>query len=642
MPQTFTFGFIFFLSIPFWGNLAGKGEAEVESLDPFYISGTRLPGSETDLLVSGESLSRQKLEMTNPSSLLHGGVRILTSSMFVSDSGVPAASSEVYLQGGEPNFTMVLLDGIRINDPTNTRGGGANFALIDPWAVQRLTIRSGSQSSIHGSEGLNGVIALSLVDEEPVNKGEVRFELGTKEYIKAGVFGSYELAEDAQFNAGLTYLDSGEPVPGGTFEAWRGNLGSAFRLGELTRVRVSGFFANTRRTNFPDDSGGFHFAEIRDLDQGESEAQGVSVLVSHPLNDVHQLEFLATGFSLEDSLQSPGVAPGLRDPFGIPANDTFNDFSRWSVQLFDRVDLGDRWQVALGGSFSKEKGKSDSVLKLAPGFEIPGEYVLERDMWSGFGELQLQPIEDVTLRGELRWDNPEGDTATWSPKLSGRWDLESMDSSLTATLGRGYKLPSFFALGNPVVGNPDLRKEEADSLLVGWESYLSNLQLTLGLQGFGYRYRDLVDFSSGPPPQLKNLSEVEVTGATLYSRVFFNSYVQVEASVTFQDVEVKDSHETLLLRPDWSGMFGIYVDFRDELDMGWVFQYVGERQDSSIPTGDRSLDAYHRSDLTLAYEAWSGTTLRLTLDNLFNNSWEEKIGFPGITRRLRVMASHEF
>ena len=104
MSQTFTFGFIFFLFIAFWGNLAGEGEAEVESLDPFYISGTRLPGSETDLLVSGESLSRQKLEMTNPSSLLHGGVRILTTSMFVSDSGVPAASSEVYLQGGEPNL----------------------------------------------------------------------------------------------------------------------------------------------------------------------------------------------------------------------------------------------------------------------------------------------------------------------------------------------------------------------------------------------------------------------------------------------------------------------------------------------------------------------------------------------------------
>jgi outer membrane cobalamin receptor len=36
--------------------------------------------------------------------------------------------SSVYIRGGDPNFTLVMIDGIQINDPTNPRGGSVDLS----------------------------------------------------------------------------------------------------------------------------------------------------------------------------------------------------------------------------------------------------------------------------------------------------------------------------------------------------------------------------------------------------------------------------------------------------------------------------------------------------------------------------------
>ena len=43
--------------------------------------------------------------------------------LHVDQPGARGSVSSVYLRGGDPSFTRVLIDGIKVNDPTNTRGG---------------------------------------------------------------------------------------------------------------------------------------------------------------------------------------------------------------------------------------------------------------------------------------------------------------------------------------------------------------------------------------------------------------------------------------------------------------------------------------------------------------------------------------
>ena len=75
------------------------------------------------------------------------------------------------------------------------------------------------------------------------------------------------------------------------------------------------------------------------------------------------------------------------------------------------------------------------------------------------------------------------------------------------------------------------------------------------------------------------------------------------------------------------------LDGRHDLSV-WL-HHLGRRFDSSIPTGDRWLDAVTTLDLVLARH-WRSTTLLFALDNATGAHGEEVIGLDIPGRRLRL------
>ena len=76
----------------------------------------------------------------------------------VSRQGGPGGITSLYVRGGEANFTPVLLNGIQINDPGNSRGGAYNFDHLDIGSIERIEILRGAQSTSFGSDALAGLI----------------------------------------------------------------------------------------------------------------------------------------------------------------------------------------------------------------------------------------------------------------------------------------------------------------------------------------------------------------------------------------------------------------------------------------------------------------------------------------------------
>ena len=56
--------------------------------------------------------------------------------------------------------------------------------------------------------------------------------------------------------------------------------------------------------------------------------------------------------------------------------------------------------------------------------------------------------------------------------------------------------------------------------------------------------------------------------------------------------------------------------------------FVGEVQDSSIPTGDVTLDSYARIDLAVNWTLNPTFAILLAVENLFDADYEEFVGFP--------------
>jgi len=61
------------------------------------------------------------------------GVRAVT-------TGGAGGGSFVSIRGGEPNYSLILIDGINVTNPSNSRGGGFDFAQIDLGAIKSIEL----------------------------------------------------------------------------------------------------------------------------------------------------------------------------------------------------------------------------------------------------------------------------------------------------------------------------------------------------------------------------------------------------------------------------------------------------------------------------------------------------------------------
>ena len=80
----------------------------------------------------------------------------------VATAGPSGSQTQVRLRGAEANHTLLVVDGIRFNDPA--AGNEARFELLSFDVVDRLTLYLGPRSALWGSEAIGGVLAADTLD----------------------------------------------------------------------------------------------------------------------------------------------------------------------------------------------------------------------------------------------------------------------------------------------------------------------------------------------------------------------------------------------------------------------------------------------------------------------------------------------
>ena len=622
-----------------WILFAANGGVALPAPQPeIIVTGSRVATAPDDIAANVTVLTRAEFDVEKPAKLADVLQRV--AGVHVDQVGGRGGTGSVYMRGADPNYTLVLVDGVRVNDPTNARGGSFDLSALDMADVERVEIARGPYSAVYGGDALAGVINIVTRHAPPAKAYASLDAMG-------GAYDTREISLSTggpgaagNWNMGFSDTHEGELVRGNEFSSQRlsGSLDTDF--GASTTLSLSGRYSETDREGFPDDSGGYEFAEIRDVEKREAN-EGV-----FGMGLTHRAGAATFGLTLgyidrDDHIDSPGIAPGIRDPFGVPPSIVDTTLERFTATFTGTQKFSELVTLAYGAEWQREEGTSDGSLDFGGGFILPTSFELTRTSWAPFAEVRLDSSFGLSTQAGVRVDNPDGYSSVTSPRVRVAYEFADTGFTVAGAWGKAFKLPSLYALGHPLVGNPDLVPERGESYELELSQQSEDGKARWSATYFDGEFRNAIDFDSGPPPMLVNRNRVDTSGFELAGQLGVGEQWMLDASVTNAKSEIASTGGQLRNRPEWRAGFGAHWAPSAALKFSATATYVGESFDSSIATGDVDLPEYTRVDVSAVWQISPRVESYLVIDNLTDQQYEQFVGFEvrGIAPRLGVKFS---
>ena len=599
------------------------------------VTGTRLSDGIPAAASNADMLGPAQIESRHAGSVMD--LLRAFPDVFVQQAGGRGGVVSLFTRGAKPNFTLVLMDGVKVNDPTNTRGGSYDFSSLDLNGIDRIEFVRGPSSAIYGSDAMGGVINIISRRGTQIPQASVTLEGGSYGFVRAA--GRVEgPVGGASGSLGLAYNDDGSPTPGNSLHG--ASVDGALALPDLAGISVSltGRYGTSQSTSFPDSSGGPRLAVLRTLDRRNIDE---GVFGAHAERTISSLWSMTLDYGLYDRAAravSPGVAPSAQTPFGIPPNSDTVHFVRNQVTWTNHLAPLPGLEIAGGLDLQLEHGVDDGTLKFGP-VPTPTHFALDRTTGSAFTEARYQIAPGFDLSASLRFDQASDGTGHLSPQLRANYRLARTGTLFQLSWAQAYKRPSFYALGNPIVGDPGLKPESADSFEAG---------VTQPLGGFGRwkfgafdtQYSDLIDFRPGAIPKLVNLSTVRARGVETSLEVSWGD-VTVSPHVSYTDARNTITGAALRDVPGWLAGAALLWQPDPKLTISADLSQVGPLVDNSVPTGDVKLRGHARVNMAASYQISGGLKLFAAIDNLLATRKESVVGFPdpGLVARAGIAAT---
>jgi len=449
----------------------------------------------------------------------------------VARSGAFGGVAQARIRGAGPGKTLVLVDGVPVNDPSEVNGafdlGG--FDLSD---VERVEVLSGPQSSLWGSDAIGGVIAFTT-----------RAPRGLSAEVEAGSFETVRGRVSAGFAEGRRALGltvSGLRSDG--IPAAEARDGNPERDGlESATVNLRGRWAaldgglrwsklDAERDGYPPPA--FALSDTDERQKTDSLSAFVRLRGRAAALD-HQLMLAGSGLERET------VSPFMPDRY-----EGERRLLRWQA---DGRALAETLSYAVGAEREETSGS------LSTGEEAGLATT------SAFALGRLQVTERLSLSAALRHDATDDFGGETTGRASAAWAVGG-GLVLSGAYGTGFKAPSisqavcdFCFSSQPF---PRLKPETAEGaeLALGWrapdgrvEARATAYRLTVKDQ-IAYRF-DPVTFDSF----YENIARARTDGVELEGRARLAAGWDVTAAYAWTDAVDASTGERLLRVPEHAG-----------------------------------------------------------------------------------------
>ncbi len=614
---------IFLVSLLASASVASASDPEIEDV---LVTGTFAP--QLALTSSVSVLNSQQIDALNKTTV--ADLLKTLPGLLVETQGGPGGLTAVSIRGGESNFTLVLVDGVAVNDPTNFRGGGFDFANLNPNMVDRIEVVRGAQSAIYGSDALAGVINIITRRPQQGHQQQVYVEGGQDDYSDVGASALGRLG-DLNYAVELASRDDGEPTPGSTRDSDSANLRLGWQPSSAQELSISFRYLDGKRSSYPEQSGGPQYALDDALDNSDYTQNILALGWGAQLSSLWRSTITANRFEQEEHYRSPGIPPYSE----VPPNGADTDFTRDQVRWINTLQLAPNYEANIGAEYRHEEGKSTGYVEFF-GERLPSDFELDRDTRGVFADLSATPLADLLLHTSLRYDDPQDFGGQTSAQAGAKYTIGG-GVALAANWGEAYKLPSFFALGHALVGNPDLQPEQGESWDAG-VSWDANDALQLGATWFENDFRDLVDFDDDTFRNV-NRKSVQTSGVELQADWQPLPSLLLRSQATYTYIDVKNEDTVLTGRPEWTASLVAQWQIVEHWDTALEYLYAGHQWAASRHTGElvtEKLADYHRLDWVLRWQLARAWQLQLSVDNVLDEQYETAMGFNAADREFRV------
>lgn len=579
----------------------------VPSLQETVVTASGIRQSVQDALPATTLITRADIDRAQTPDLL--SLLSTVAGVQIAQTGGMGSSSSIFIRGANANHTLVLVDGVPINNVTLGTATLENFPLAN---VDHIEIVRGNVSAIYGSAALGGVIQIFTREATGKPQVSVSTQVGSYGLKQVDATGSVKTASGTSIAATAEALNyQGFPAINAT------QTPGALSDDDGYKRRSLGL--SLRQDLGDGNSVGLRLRDASGTLQYDPEQS--------PDTRTFQSKYAETGavidgkFKLGQGLQLTAALTNTEDRYSDVA-----DMAGYFNSVSNGGNVGLLWQFAPGQKITA--GVETTQQSVQSDTQFTNNSRTESSVRLGylgqFGEGYRQELQ-VNVRSDHYSDFGTANTGLigYAYHLTDAWRVN-------ATYSTGFNAPTFDQLYYPGYSNPNLLPEQLKSSELSLQYAVGAQQVRATL--FHNDYTNLIALNSAFVPY--NIGRARNDGVEFSYQGNFGD-TRLHADLTLQDPKDLATDTQLTRRGRTLAHFGISHDI-GAWTLGGEVRYSSSSPDTSynlytFATTPATLPAYTVVGLTASYKINPEWTAFGRVDNLFNSDYETVYGYnqPG-------------